>query len=146
MSDEQHFRFLEQMYLNAPINTFYPPTVSISEKSAEISIVVEDKYFHTAGSLHGSVYFKMLDDAAFFAASSQEKEFFLLTTSFTTYITRPVSSGKIIAKGQVVNANRTQFICESILYNQDLKEVARGNGLFVRSKVPLNDLKNKINT
>ena len=47
---------------------------------------------HTAGSLHGSAYFKLLDDSAFFAAQAlecgrSEDAMFLLTTSFTTYIT-----------------------------------------------------------
>ena len=37
----------------------------------------------------------MLDDAAWYAANSLEQEYFLVTVSFTTYITRPVSSGKM---------------------------------------------------
>jgi acyl-coenzyme A thioesterase PaaI-like protein len=79
----------------------------------------------------------MLDDAAFFAANSFEKKFFVLTTSFTTYLTRPVSEGRFKAVGRVVNKNKTQFIAESIVYDSLDREVGRGNGVFVRGKLPL---------
>ena len=66
---------------------------------------------------------------------------FVLTTSFTTYITRPISEGKITAIGKVVNKNNTQWIGEAVLYNDEGKELARGNGIFVRSKMPLTSAK-----
>lgn len=130
----RHYKRLESLYLAAPTNEYYNPDVSISEGSAEISIDVSNKYFHSAQAVHGSVYFKLLDDAAFFAANSLELKFFVLTTSFTTYLTRPVSSGKMRAVGKVVNFNRSQFIAEAIVYNSDNKEIGRGSGIFVRSK------------
>jgi uncharacterized protein (TIGR00369 family) len=137
---QQHFKRLEAMYQAAPLNDFYLPTMSISQGRAEISIDVNQKYFHAAQAVHGSVYFKMLDDAAYFAANSLEQEYFVLTTSFTTYLTRPISSGKMTAIGQVVNQNRTQFIAESVVYNSKNKEIGRGNGIFVRSKNKLTDI------
>ena len=36
--------------------------------------------FHAAGAGHGTIYFKMLDDAAFYAANSMVEEQFVLTT------------------------------------------------------------------
>ena len=95
---DPHFRGLERMYLAAPINAFYEPSIEVLEGEATIGIEVEDKLHHAAGAVHGSVYFKMLDDAAFFAANSVEREFFVLTASFTTYFTRPVSDGSIRAR------------------------------------------------
>lgn len=133
-----HYKQLESMYLHAPINSIYQPEISISEGEAKIDIEVKSDYFHSAGAMHGSVYFKSLDDSAFFAANSYEEEVFVLTTSFTTYITRPVSEGKLETIGKVVNKNRSQWVCESIAYNNG-KEVARGSGIFVRSKVKLVD-------
>jgi len=102
-------------------------------------IEISEKYYHAAEAVHGSVYFKMLDDAAFFAANSLEAEVLVLTTSFTTYLTRPVSSGIIRSVGRVVNRNKTQFIAESVVYDSEGKEIGRGNGLFVRSKLLLKD-------
>ena len=91
MNNEDHYRNLEGMYAAAPINDFYSPTMTVSEGETVIEIDLGKKLHHGAGAIHGSVYFKTLDDAAFFAANSLEKEFFVLTTSFTTYLTRSVS-------------------------------------------------------
>jgi len=137
MNEIDHFRALENMYAAAPINEIYEPIMTVSEGAAEIEIALSEKYHHSAGGVHGSVYFKMLDDAAFFASNSYEHEVFVLTTSFTTYITRPVSEGKLKAVGKVVNKNKTQFIAESVVYDSKGNEIGRGNGVFVRSKLPL---------
>ena len=137
LSPEQHYRCLESMYQAAPVNDFYKPVMTVSDSHAVIEIEVSEKHHHAAGAMHGSVYFKMLDDAAFFAANSLETDVFVLTTSFTTYLTRPVTSGKIRAEGKVVNQNKTQFIAEAVLYDEQGNDVGRGNGIFVKSKMPL---------
>ena len=139
MSTEEHYRRLESMYAAAPINAFFKPRIHVQEGCAEIEIDVLEKYFHAAGAVHGSVYFKMLDDAAFFASSSYEPEVFVLTTAFTTYLTRPVSSGVIKAIGRVVNKTRSQFIAEAVLQDADGSEIGRGSGIFVRGKIKLCD-------
>ena len=33
--------------------------------------------------------------------------------------------------------NNTQFITESVLFNEQKKEIGRGSGIFVKSKFPL---------
>jgi len=141
MNEVNHFKALENMYAAAPINEIYKPVMTVSEGAAEIEITLSEKYHHSAGGVHGSVYFKMLDDAAFFASNSYEHDVFVLTTSFTTYITRPVSEGKLKAIGKVVNKNKTQFIAESVVYDSKGNEIGRGNGVFVRSKLPLVEAK-----
>ena len=125
------------MYLAAPINRIYEPRIEIREGSARVEIELSEKFHHSAGAVHGSVYFKMLDDSAFFAANSLEAEVFVLTTSFTTYLTRPVSTGRLRSEGRVVNQNRTQIIAESIVFDDEGNEIGRGNGIFVRGKSPL---------
>ena len=137
MITEDHYRKLENLYASAPINDFFRPVMHISEGTAEIEIEVSQKLFHAAHAVHGSVYFKMLDDAAFFAANSLEPDVFVLTTTFTTYLTRPVSDGKLRSVGKVVNRNKTQFIAEAVLYDIDNNEIGRGSGIFVRSNIKL---------
>lgn len=139
MNTEEHYQRLESMYLAAPINAFYKPRIHVQEGVTEIEIDVAEKYFHAAGAVHGSVYFKMLDDAAFFASNSYKHEVFVLTTAFTTYLTRPVSSGVIKANGRVVNKTKSQFIAEAVLQDVDGIEIARGSGIFVRGKTKLCD-------
>ena len=137
MDSQEHYRRLESMYQAAPFNDIFKPVMTVSDGEAVIDIQLSENYHHAAGAVHGSVYFKMLDDAAFFAANSLEPEFFVLTTSFTTYLTRPVSEGKMKAVGKVVNRNRSQIIAEAVVYNSEEKEIGRGNGIFVRSKQKL---------
>jgi uncharacterized protein (TIGR00369 family) len=138
-SQTPHFLALENMYLAAPINRMFGPTIEVEKGRSEITIKASEQYFHPAGAVHGSVYFKMLDDAAFFAASSLEQEVFLLTISFTTYLIRPVSCGVISSTGWVAAQTKNQFIAEAVVNNGSGKEIGRGNGVFVRSRVPLRD-------
>ena len=136
---ETHYRALEKMYLNAPINRIYNPRITVSHESAEIEIEVKEMLFHAARAVHGSVYFKMLDDAAFFAANSIEKDYFVLTVSFTIYLTRPISAGRMMSIGKVVNKTNSQIIAESIVFDEQRKEIGRGSGIFARSKPLLVD-------
>ena len=138
---EAHFRKLENMYLACNIkHQLYPSTqITISEAAAEISIDVDDRYFHALQAMHGSVYFRMLDDAAFFAVNSLVEDVFVLTTSFNITLTRPVSSGKIRSKGTVRFRSKEIFTGEATLYNEDGKEVAFGTGNFARSKAALTE-------
>ena len=135
-----HFARLIAMYAAAPTNEYHQPRLSVAEGEARIEIDIHPDMFHSAGATHGNVYFKALDDSCFFAANSLEPDVFVLTTSFTTYITRPISAGTMTAVGRVVNANRSQWIVESVATDTDGREVARGNGIMVRSKVLLADV------
>ncbi len=137
IDNDDHFRKLENMMRSAPFAQWTKAKVTVRQGEAEILLVVREDFFHSAGAMHGALYFLALDNAAWFAANSLEKELFILTTSFTTYITRPVSQGTVRAVGKVVNENRSQFIAESILYDEKGEEIARANGIFVRSKIPL---------
>ena len=60
--NEDHFRKLERTYLAAPTNQYYKPQVHISEGEAEIVITVDPRFYHAADAVHGSVYFKALDE------------------------------------------------------------------------------------
>jgi uncharacterized protein (TIGR00369 family) len=132
-----HYRKLEHMYLAAPINAFYSPGIRISHGEAVITIPVKPEFFHAADAVHGSVYFKLLDDAAFFAVSSLIEDSFALTASFTTYLLRPISEGTMKAAGKVVYAGARSFIAESVVVDDKGKEIARGSGNFVTSKIKL---------
>ena len=132
-----HYRKLEQMYLAAPINAFYSPTIWISHGEAEITIPVKAEFFHAADAVHGSVYFKLLDDAAFFAVNSLIEDYFALTASFTTYLLRPISEGTMKATGKVVWSGGKSYLAESVVVDSEGRDIARGSGNFVASKIKL---------
>ena len=135
----EHFVKLKNMYLRANINTYIYDSIEceIELKKCTISMTISEKYFHSLGAIHGSVYFKMLDDSAFFAVNSIIQDVFVLTTSFNTNIVKPVNSGKIIAVGKVRFESKSLFIAESTLFDDNGNEVAFGTGHFVRSRISL---------
>jgi len=140
--NSEHARRLERMYLTAAtINDYFRPAVSIGDGEAEIRIEVDPKFFHAAGAVHGSVYFKAMDDAAFFAANSVVEDVFVLTTSFTLHLLRPVTEGTLIATGTLVSATRRLLIADAELRDDRDRLVARGTGTFMKSGTRLADIR-----
>jgi uncharacterized protein (TIGR00369 family) len=137
MIGEEHYRKLERMYLAAPINEFYQPEIRIGQGTAEIKVTVDKRFFHAANAIHGSVYFKNLDDAAFFAVSSLVEDNFVLTSNFNLYMHAPVSAGVIRSLGKVVRGGGSSFLAEAVLFNEQNEDIARGSGMFVKSKIRL---------
>ena len=136
-----HFEKLQKVYLQANVNKmiFNTTTCEISEGYSEIGLEISEKYFHALGSIHGSVYFKLLDDASFFAVNSIIEDVFVLTTSFNINLIRPANQGLIKAIGKLKYKSRDLFVAESTLYNKDGKEIAFGTGNFARSKILLSE-------
>jgi uncharacterized protein (TIGR00369 family) len=129
------------MYLKANYNTqiFDSTECEIEHEKATISLTISEKYFHALGAIHGSVYFKLLDDAAFFAVNSIIEDVFVLTTSFNINLVRPVSSGKITAIGKLKFKSKNLFVADAILFNEEGREIAFGTGNFTRSRIELKE-------
>lgn len=139
MADTEHFKKLENMMHSAPFVKLTGARASIKHGEAEITLPVREEFFHAANAMHGSLYFLALDNAAFFAVNSLVEDVFVLTTSFNIYLMRPVSEGVVKAIGKVVHQDRRQFIAEAALHDSAGNEIARGSGVFVRSKYPLSE-------
>ena len=144
MIDNNHLKNLIKMYSIAPINKFYKPKMSLSLGSSTIEMKIKRKFFHTGQSVHGSVYFKMLDDAAYFASQTHEKEFFLYTVNFEVNFIKTVSKEVIISKGKLLKKSSNKLISKAILYGCNGEEIGYGKGIFVKSNILLKSL-NKIN-
>ena len=136
---DAHYRRLEHMYLAAPANEYFRPEIRIDGGTAEVRLTVRPDFFHAASAVHGSVYFKLLDDATFFAASSLVDDVFVLTTSFNIYFLRPISAGVMTARGTIVSRSKRLIIGDGVLVDGDGREIARGSGTFMPSRVPLDE-------
>jgi uncharacterized protein (TIGR00369 family) len=135
---EDHYRKLERMFQGAPINRFFAPVLRIvDEGRAEITIPIKPDFLHAANAVHGSVYFKALDDAAFFAANSLVPDVFVLTVSYNVFFTRPISEGEMRATGRVVHRSKNLIIADAELLDSADRQIARGSGTFMRSQIPL---------
>ena len=137
LSDDEHYRKLERMYASAPINDFFRPAMEVSKGRAVITMKVRRDFYHAANAVHGALYFKALDDAAFFAVNSLVPDRFVLTVSLNAYLIRPVFEGEVRAVGQVVHRSRRLFVAESQLFDSAGNEIARGSGTFMPSDIPL---------
>ncbi len=136
-----HYRALERLYASAPVNTLFASRLAIfGEGHSRIDFDVTRDVFHAAGAAHGTVYFKMLDDAAFYAANSLATDRFLLTTSFNLHFTKPVREGTVVAEGRWVSGRKRVFVAEARLVDGDGEEIGRGTGTFMRSRIALSSL------
>ena len=139
--EDAHFRALESLYRSAPINNGFESEIEIVEPGlARIRFQVEERHFHAANAAHGTVYFKMMDDAAFYACNSLVSDRFLLTTAFNLVFTKPLKDGPVIAEGRWISGKRRVFVGEARLIAADGEEAGRGTGTFMRSHIPLSGL------
>ncbi|URD60210.1 PaaI family thioesterase [Sphingomonas sp. KRR8] len=133
-----HFRALEALYDSAPINRLFESRLSISAPGESlIRFEVREDAFHAAGAAHGTLYFKMLDDASFYAANSLVSDRFLLTTAFNLHFTKPMKVGPAEAHGRWISGRRRVFVAEARIVDASGEECARGTGTFLRSHIAL---------
>jgi len=131
MVEEAHFRKLERMYHQAPITRLYGTRLEVRKGEADVTLPVKEEFFHAAGALHGSAYFRAMDDAAFFAANSVVEDRFVLTVAFNLHLTRPVTGGTLTARGRLVHHSRKLLVADAVLTDERDRQVARGTGTFL---------------
>lgn len=139
-SRQTHYRLLEAIYHSAPVTRLYGSTLMVKRGAAVVTMPVDASFFHAANALHGSVYFRALDDAAFFATNSVEFEVLVLTTSFRVDFLRPVRSGILTATGTLLHHGSRQLVARSELRQDDMSLVAIGVGTFIRGRAALAEI------
>ena len=138
---EAHFRALENLYRSAPVNRMFDSRLTLIEAGrSEIVFAVDPQAYHAAAAAHGTLYFKMLDDAAFYAANSLVTDRFLLTTAFNLHFTKALRTGEARAEGRWISGKRRVFVAEARIVDADGDECARGTGTFLRSHIGLSGL------
>ncbi len=139
--EDAHLRALEALYASAPVNQIFSSQLTLPEAGrSEIRFVVSPESYHAAGAAHGTLYFKMLDDAAFYAANGLVSDRFLLTTAFNLHFTKPMRSGEARAEGRWISGKRRVFVAEARIVDAEGEECARGTGTFMRSHIALSGL------
>ena len=139
--EQAHLRALESLYNSAPINRLFESSMALPEAGkSEIRFAVAPDSFHAAGAAHGTLYFKMLDDAAFYACNGLVSDRFLLTTAFNLHFTKPMRNGEARAEGRWISGKRRVFVAEARIIDSEGEECARGTGTFMRSHIVLSGL------
>ena len=138
---DAHLRALESLYDSAPVNRLFESRLSLVEAGrSQIDFTVAPTAYHAAGAAHGTLYFKMLDDAAFYAANALVSDRFLLTTAFNLHFTKPMKEGPARAEGRWISGRRRVFVAEARIVDSSGEECARGTGTFLRSHIALSGL------
>ncbi len=140
INHNQHFKKLENMFLHAPINQLYQPTIKISDGKCEIEWEVMPIFLHGGKSLHGSVYFKLLDDVAFFSCNSIIYDVFVVTGSFEIKFLKPITEGKLLAIGEMTKNLGNKLEARAKLFTEKGDLCAQGSGIFVKTKILLTSL------
>lgn len=137
----EHFRFLEALYKKGRINQqhFSDTDIQVTDGRATISVTIDAQWHHAKDSMHGCIYFKFLDDAAYFATASQIEDQFIVTKSFQVDLLRPHDTGKLIAEGTLESMGEKEFIASAILKNEKGKIIGKGQGVFVKSRIALKE-------
>ena len=89
------------MYAAAPVSRSYGASIVVADGRAEVRIATRPEFYHAARAVHGSVYFRALDDATFFAVNSRVRDVLVLTVSFTLHFARPVTDGDMRSVGRL---------------------------------------------
>jgi len=137
MTNDEHHRKLERLYASAPVTRWFGSRIAIGDGQAEVRIPVRPEFHHAANAVHGSIYFRALDDAAFFAANSRVADVFVLTVSYTVHFARPVTNGELRAVGRLMHASGRLFFAEAELVDGEGQLLGRGSGVFTRSSIAL---------
>jgi uncharacterized protein (TIGR00369 family) len=135
--DSDHYRRLERLYAAAPVTKWYGSSIQIEDGRAEVRLTARPDFHHAANAVHGSVYFRLLDDACYFAANSRVTDVLVLTVSFTVHFLRPVTDGELRAVGSVVHGGGRLFVAEARLVDHEDRPLGHGSGVFSRSSIRL---------
>jgi uncharacterized protein (TIGR00369 family) len=138
---QSHCQNLENVYHSAKINRipYQGMTLKVMEGTAELTYPVSADFYHKLEGLHRSVYFKMLDDAAYFAVNSIAPEYLMLTTSLSIDLLKPVRKGTLTTEGTVVFSSKNLGVAEAFLLEERKRKIATGTGRFVKSRSTLAD-------
>lgn len=137
MAEDAHYRKLEHLYATAPVTRWFGAGIKVTDGEAAVRIPIRREFYHAAEAVHGAVYFRALDDAAFFAANSRVTDVLVLTVSFSVHFTAPVSEGELLAMGRVVHEAGRLLVAESDLRDSAGRLLAKGSGTFIRSGISL---------
>lgn len=139
MPNPTHFRKVERMLLNEPVNDGLPGfDLTVTHGHCEVSLRIEPSVIHAGGAAHGSAIFKVLDDAATGAASSLVDDMLMVTSQSSVYFLRPVIEGDTMrAVAQVSYQSRRLIVVEVEATNSAGKSIARATMQLMPSNIAL---------
>ena len=138
---ETHYRKLENLFYAAPVQKLYPGIrININHETCLITYPVNSAHFHGGNALHGAVYFKLMDDAAYFAVSSIEHSTFVVTAGFDIKLLKPITTGTISAIGKLEQSKGKIYTATAELLDANGEKLATAKGIFIKTNKALQSL------
>ncbi len=96
---------------------------------AVLHIDVEEYHLNGNGTLHGGVYASLIDNAMGISVAALVGVR-TATTQMNVHFLGPVSSGRVVCRGEVVHRTRRTATAEAKVYDGEGNLVAMGTGAF----------------
>ncbi|GAB4397086.1 MAG: hypothetical protein OHK0053_12730 [Microscillaceae bacterium] len=141
-----HTERLKKMYEENAFNQSLAPVMDFPEPGhCEVQAAVNPIFFHGGGIMHGSIIFRLLDDACTFAAWTYVFDKMCVTKSLHIHFQKPVFRGHLRAQGRVqeVNASVNEIYTEGVLLNEGI-EVARCTAIIARISAQFRQMPEKV--
>lgn len=132
-----HHKKLENLYLKNQSDALYETGISIREGEVEIISSIGRQHCNLDGTILSTVCSLFLQQAAEFAVNSKVSTFFVMAEHFNYYLSNVLAQDKLITRARFLHKSGNQFFAESIIIDSNRTEIARGNGVFIISKTPL---------
>jgi acyl-coenzyme A thioesterase PaaI-like protein len=133
----QHCKKLENMYLKKQNSSLLNIGINISESEVEIVIPVNPQICYFDGSIHSSFSSKLLQEAAELAVNSKISDTFIITENFNFHLSNTIASEVLITRARFLHKSGNQYLAEALIVDSERTEIARGNGVFVKTNIPL---------
>ena len=134
----QHCIKLENMYLKSQTNNLLNLGIKISETEVEIVVPVKKQICQIDGSIQSTICSKLLQETAELAVNSKILHTFVFTEYFNFHLSNSVAHDQLITRARFLNHSGNQYLAESVIVDSNRTEIARGNGVFVKSNISLN--------
>ena len=106
---------------------------------AEIVVPIQDTFLDVTGTVHESICFGAMVDAARFAAGSLAGAVALTAVGFNVQLVNPVSEGELLARARMMGTSEGHYLVEAALTDAKGEEVGRANGAFLKTGTELTD-------
>jgi len=101
----------------------------IKEGSVTLKLPIKKDFHNVKNTVHGGMYASILDTTMGFSARSLGYDA-VTTLDMDIHFLGAVSKGTIHAVGNVIHQNRSTFLVEATLYDEDENRLAHSTGTF----------------
>ena len=104
-----------------------------------LEVLLEPMHLSVAGLVHGGMVFTLLDSALARAVMRQiPQDYASPTLEMKINYFRPVDSGKLTARGRVVNRSKQTCFAEGEVVDENDRLIAKASGTFFVKKLAVN--------